>query len=223
MQGPYGELEFPPPPDGRPYVYINMVATIDGKTVSGSRHEAVADLGSELDHATMREIETTADAVLIGAGSLRATRGLRYPPRLARFVVTSTAELDFSAPFFAESEAGGWVVTHRAGEKAVAGRAHCLVTGETEVCLGEALRRMRVEMGIGRLLVEGGSELNASLLALDLVDELFCTVSPLVKLGRSTPTYADGEPLSRSAMLPFRLVSSVAVGDEVFLRYRRAR
>lgn len=202
-------------------MFVNMVTTIDGKSVSGERSEPVADLGSDLDHATMRQIEEAADAVMIGAGSLRATAGLHYPARLARFVVSSTGRLDYSAPFFTATDARGWVVTNLTGEKEVAGRAHCLVTGEGEVRLGEALRRMRVEMGVERLLVEGGSELNASLLKLDLVDELFLTLSPLVKLGRSTPTYADGEALPRRGMLRFSLVSAQPRGDEVYLRYKR--
>jgi riboflavin biosynthesis pyrimidine reductase len=221
--GPYGDIEFPLAPEGRPYTYINMVTTIDGKSVSGSRHEAVADLGSELDHATMRDIEATADAVMSGAGSLRATRGLRYPPRLARFVVTNSGKLDYAVPFFSGSVENAWVVTNREGSRHAEGRAHCLVAGEEAVDLVEAFRKLRIEMGVRRLLVEGGSELNASVLALDLVDELFWTVSPLVKLGRATPTYADGDPLPRQAMLRFCLVSAEPVGDEVFLRYRRSR
>lgn len=219
--GVYDTLEFPQPPANRPYTFINMVTTIDGKSVSGTREEDVQDLGSATDHATMRTIEASADAVLIGAGSLRATAKLHFAPRLARFVVSRTGKLDFNAPFFAKSDENAWVVTASSGAKEVAGRAHCMVVGEDTVDLVEALRRMRVEMGIGRLLVEGGSELNASLLALDTVDELFLTVAPLVKLGRTTPTYADGEPLCRADLLRFNLVSSYAVGDEVFLRYQR--
>jgi len=219
----YGHLEFPAAPAERPYAYINMVTTIDGKSVSGTRTEDVQDLGSSLDHATMRTIEATADAVLIGAGSLRATAKLQYAPRLARFVVSRSGDLDLSSPFFVKSPENAWVVTARAGAKRLEGRAHCLVAGEADVDLTEALRRMRVEMGIGRLLIEGGSELNASLLALDVVDELFLTLAPLVKLGRTTPTYADGEALSRDALLGFGLLSSISVGDEVFLRYQRRR
>jgi riboflavin biosynthesis pyrimidine reductase len=223
LNGPvYADLQFPLAHAGRPYVFVNMVTTIDGKSVSGERMEPVADLGSDLDHETMRLIEEAADAVMIGAGSLRATAGLHYPSRLARFVVSSTGRLDYGAPFFTATDAKGWVVTNEAGEKEVAGRAHCLVTGPGDVRLEEALRRMRVEMGVERLLVEGGSELNASLLRLDLVDELFLTMSPLIKLGRHTPTYADGEPLPREGMLRFALVSAQPRGDEVFLRYRRS-
>ena len=55
--GPYSDLTFPQPAGGRPYVFCNMVATIDGKTVSGGLDETVMDLGSPADHAAMRQIE----------------------------------------------------------------------------------------------------------------------------------------------------------------------
>lgn len=69
------------------------------------------------------------------------------------------------------------------------------------------------------IVVEGGSELNAALLHENLVDELFLTLAPKIKLGRSTPTYAGGDPLSREQVQRYRLVSCLPVQDEVFLRY----
>lgn len=77
------------------------------------------------------------------------------------------------------------------------------------------------EDGVQRLLIEGGSEINAVFLAADLVDELFLTVAPKVKLGREVPTIADGEPLTRAQVKSWELVSCLTQGSEVFLRYRR--
>ncbi|HVL39200.1 MAG TPA: dihydrofolate reductase family protein, partial [Fimbriimonadaceae bacterium] len=86
--------------------------------------------------------------------------------------------------------------------------------------LSDALGELR-KMGIARLLVEGGSELNATLLEGDLADELFLTIAPKVKLGRETPTYAGGDPLPRERMQRYDLLERHQVGDELFLRYRR--
>ena len=85
----------------------------------------------------------------------------------------------------------------------------------------EILNQMRTRLGIRYLLVEGGSELNASLLRFDLVDELFLTVAPKVKLGSDTPTYAGGRALGKDELLRFRLKECQPAGDEVFLRYTR--
>lgn len=203
----YADLSLGPAPEDRPYVAINMAATIDGKIITGERDEAVMDLGSDADHEVMRRIEAVADGVMIGAGTLRATKGLWYPARLRRFVVTASGDLPRQGRFFTDAPDRAHVVSP------VAGR----------VDWPAVLAAMRTEHGVERLLVEGGSELNAALLAADLVDELFLTVAPKVKLGRDVPTYAGGVPLPREAVMRFQLVSERRIGDEVFLRYRRAR
>jgi riboflavin biosynthesis pyrimidine reductase len=100
--------------------------------------------------------------------------------------------------------------------------AKVLRTGEDEVDLEQLLTKLK-GMGVRRLLVLGGSELNAALLQNNLVDELFLTIAPKVKLGRDIPTYAGGNALPREHVQKFRLVEHHAFENEVFLRYRRER
>lgn len=215
---PYEQVEFPEPPPGRPWVFVNMVSTVDGKTVSGTRHQPVMDLGSPADHQAMRDLESHADAVLIGAETLRATPKLWYPARLRRFVATRNGDLPTESRFFTDAPEQAVVLAQQVVAAPVPGVAVWdLRSGGFEA----ALRRMRSELGIRVLAVEGGSELNASLFSADLVDELFVTVAPKLKLGRETPTLAGGEPLPRGALLRLQLLSVASVGDEVFLRYRR--
>lgn len=221
MRPVYENLETPSV-EGRPWIAINMVTTIDGKILSGNRDENVMDLGSKLDHVTMRALENLSDAVMIGAGSLRATPGLWYPADLPRFVVSLSGELDYEARFFSEAPGTAFVVTGSAGASRVPVPIQALFSG-TQIDWPGVLYRMLAEFKIRRLLVEGGSELNASLLKEDLVDELFWTIAPKIKLGRDVPTYADGEPLDRSELLNFELVSNQTFGDEIYLRYRRRR
>ena len=218
-EGVYPHLAFGPAPQDRPYVYINMVATIDGKTVSGERDEPVQDLGSDLDHATMRQIENHSDAVLVGAGSLRATRKMNYPDSLVRIVATGSGEVPEDHQFFSENSL---VATTSRGYTNLEDKERAIVCGEDSVDWKQLLKVLR-DRGIEKLLVEGGSEVNGSLLKEDLVDELFLTLAPKVKLGRTTPTYAGGDPLERECMLQFHLVSSITIGNEVFVRYRRDR
>jgi riboflavin biosynthesis pyrimidine reductase len=56
-----------------------------------------------------------------------------------------------------------------------------------------------------------------------MVDELFLTLAPKVKLGANLPTYAGGDPLDKEDVLRWRLVGCHPIEDEVFLRYRRDR
>lgn len=218
-EGVYPGLSFGPALPDRPYVAINMVSTIDGKTVSGNGDETVEDLGSATDHATMRQIETAGDAVLVGAGLMRATPGLWYPRQLKRYVATRGGDLDWQSRFFTDAPDQAWVVGPAA---LMPPGTQCLDTGG-EADWDQVLGTIRRVHGVERLIVEGGSELNAGLLHSDLIDELFLTLAPKIKLGRDVATYAGGDPLPRANLLKFSLVSCLPVGDEVFLRYRRTR
>lgn len=213
----YDPLEFGPIPAGRPFTYINMVATIDGKTVSGARGEDVLDLGSKFDHRLMRRIEDVSDGVIVGASTLRATTPSWDPKTPFRVVVTRSGNLPYKAGYF---QGRTIVVTPEATElSAPEGVEHWRV-GQTGVDFAELVHRLR-GLGVEKLLSLGGSELNAELLRRDLVDELFLTVAPKIKLGRDVPTYAGGDALPREDILRFRLLECHAVEDEVFLRYRR--
>lgn len=208
---PYQDFAWPEPPRHRPYTYLNMVTTLDGKILTGERDETVEDLGSATDHATMRALEREADGVLIGAGLLRATPGLWYPAETARFVATRDPHLDTTGKFFTEN---AWIVSgdgyrHESWP-------HVLTGPDWAALLGQIR-----QLGIERLLIEGGSELNAQLLKAGLVDEIFMTLAPKLKLGRDVPTLADGEPFSRAEVQTWTLVELHRVESELFLRYRR--
>ncbi len=200
-----------------------MVTTIDGKIITGSRDEPVMDLGSKVDHAAMRNIEAAADAVLIGAGSLRATPGLHYAPHLKRIVMTRSGDVLYHEGklrrFFADAPELAFVACgDPIGLMGPIGPIiKTLPADHTEL-----LRSLRQDHNVKRLVIEGGSEINAIFLRANLVDELFLTLAPKIKLGRTTPTYAGGEPLLRADVMGFKIISCEQIADEVFLRYRRA-
>jgi riboflavin biosynthesis pyrimidine reductase len=222
-EGVYADLQLPKGRADRPYVVMNMVATIDGKTVTGTRQQPVGDLGSKVDHASMRQIQDAVDAVLIGAGSLRATPGMWYPAKLYRFVATKSGKVDPQSRFFTDAPGKAFAIVSEDLGSQVPNGLNTLRCGHEGLCFKDAFYRMRQVFGIQRLLVEGGSEINAALLEHDVVDELFLTIAPKVKLGRETPTYAGGKPLNRDVLPAFELISERVAGDEVFLRYRRKK
>jgi len=191
-----------------------MVATIDGKTVSGSRDEPVGDIGSNVDHSVMRALQQASNAILIGAGALRSTPGLWYPEDKLRIVATTSGNVDFASRFFTDAP----------------GKAIVICPSSVELPDGinrldnewhHVVKQLKQRWQVERLLVEGGSELNAQLLERDLIDELFLTLAPKVKLGRDVPTYAGGNPLDRGSIQNYNLVEAHQAGDEMFLRYKR--
>jgi len=200
----YQSLAFPPAPVNRPYVFINMASTIDGKILTGERDESVHDLGSAVDHELMRRIERQAQAVLVGAQTLRATPTKWNPQSPIRIVLSHTGNVPVDARFLTQ------------GESYIAGPSGNLPFADLPDLLGQLRNR-----GIERLLILGGSEVNAQFLRAEMVDELFLTLAPKIKLGRDVPTYADGEALPRSLVQSYDLVEHHVVGSEIFARYRR--
>lgn len=220
---PYSALRFPNPPADRPHVGLMMVATIDGKSTTGARDEPVLDLGSSVDHETMRRVEAAADAVLIGARTLRSTPKLWYDARLVRIVATRSGNLDFASRFFTDAPHNAIVAAPEGADVRVPADVEFWRGGSGGVDFPSLLRRLRSERGVQTLLLEGGSDLNAELLALDLVDEILLTIAPKVKLGADTPTIADGAALPRDQIRRFVLIEHHQVGDELFVRYRREK
>ncbi|MGI0025645.1 MAG: dihydrofolate reductase family protein, partial [Nitrososphaera sp.] len=77
-------------------------------------------------------------------------------------------------------------------------------------------------MGIKKALVEGGGELNWSLLRLGMVDELTVTVAPKIAGGRLATTLVEGDGFDRVAdgiKLTLERVERKKSG-ELVLRYR---
>jgi 2,5-diamino-6-(ribosylamino)-4(3H)-pyrimidinone 5'-phosphate reductase len=75
-----------------------------------------------------------------------------------------------------------------------------------KVDLSKALGTLK-ELGIQRLMVEGGATLNFELLRLRLVDEITAYIAPMIFGGESATTMAAGSGLERSAAILLKLVS----------------
>ena len=214
-------------PRARPYTYVNMVATVDGRATLGGRSAA---LGDEADLDTLLELRTKADAVLIGAGTLRAEgydRLVRDPARRARRRAAGQAEdplavvlsRGFDVPWatglFAAPEQPVIVYTQATGEPPEVA-APVEVVRLAEAAPGPALADLR-RRGVLALLCEGGPTLNRALLAARLVDELFLTVAPLLVAGDADRGIVAGPLLDAPADL--RLRHALRHGDELLLRY----
>jgi riboflavin biosynthesis pyrimidine reductase len=77
------------------------------------------------------------------------------------------------------------------------------------------------ELGVRRLMVEGGGTLVAALLEADLVDELQLAVAPLLFGGSTAPTPVGGIGWDRDAAIELELIETSTSADaEVILRYR---
>ena len=222
-----------PSPSNRPWVAVNMVASIDGAIEIEGRSGA---LGSPADKAMFRALREMPDVILVGAGTVRAenygpvqldtaaqarrvARGQERFPRLA--VVSGRARLDPTARLFSDAKQRPIVITtESASTDAVANLrevADIVVAGGDGVDLRDALAQLHAQR-MTTLLCEGGPTLNNQLLADDLVDEWCQTISPVL-VGGTAARGAPGPAMGAANAL--KLTRVVVEEDVLLLRYAR--
>jgi riboflavin biosynthesis pyrimidine reductase len=217
----YERMEFGPPPDDRPYLIFNLAASLNGRTTLGPGGSSEG-IGSALDRAVMRRLETAAGSVLIGAETLRSNPGLWYPREVRRAVVTRTGNLPLGGRFFTDADQPAVVfapVPLRHLEPIA--KVVVLPASTPGVALFDLLAELRHRFGVDTLLCEGGPTLFTALLQLGAVDEVFLTLTPRLIFSPGPGVLTGDSADAPAARL--HLLSSQQAGDEVFLRYRVAR
>jgi len=227
-------------------VYSNFVSSIDGVVTFGSGISAGSVISGKYpaDRFLMALLRACADAVVIGAGTLRATPGhlwtpahvypnlvsefaalrktlgLSLEPRLV--LLTATGDIDMKHPALVK---GAIVLTTRAIAKQIARRLPpaseviALGAGKTldiKHALGELPK-----MGFDVVLTEGGPTLMGELIKAGLLDEMFLTLSPVIA-GRGKErrlNMVEGVELLPKTPVWSRLLSARRHGDYLFLRY----
>jgi riboflavin-specific deaminase-like protein len=215
-------------PDARPYVALNMVSTLDGKATIDWRTRGIS---TELDRQLFHHLRTQADAVMVGAGTVRAERygeitktaelrekrqaeGVRPVPLAV--VVSGRLDLPADLPLLNEPEQP--VVIATASAETLPGLGEQVTYERVGDDLPLLMARLRSEYGIGSVLCEGGPTLNSFLLAAGLVDELFLTLNPKLLGGAAALTIVAGRELVDPAEL--ELVSLAEGGGELYSRWR---
>ena len=231
----YEDIELPPLQlrnPLRPYVILNAVASVDGKTTIEGKSSG---LGSVTDRRTMRTLRSKVDAVLVGATTVRAERlslGLdefSSGPQPLAVITTRSGEVPLETNLIGGERQEVLVVIaqdtpedniNRLRERAGVLRVPASPSGGVD--LEEVLEALRIERGVDLVLVEGGPSLNHSLISSNLADELFLTISPKLLGGTSdeTLTILDGPA---ATPIGVKLLSAHLAGSELFFRYALPR
>ena len=224
----------------------NFVQSLDGVVAIPGlpRSHAVVSDDSEADRFVLALLRACADVVLVGTGTLaaspkgtwrvdkaypeaaatfaelRAARGLAEQPRVA--IATSGISFVPSHPVL---DAGAIVLT---SETAAPGIAQTVpeatevvaVNDGASVDLRAAVGALR-ERGHGVIVSEAGPTLFGQLVAAELVDELFLTVSPLLAghALASRLNLVEGVELLPERRVAGRLRSVRTNDSHLFLRY----
>ncbi len=197
-------------------------------------------LSGDADVDQVDEVRSTCDAILVGAGTVRAdnpalrlrsparrearvARGLAPDP--ARIVVSRGGDLDPAARIFAPGADRIVYVSSSAVLKTrerLAGTAVDDVASVVDAGDPPGLDRVLADLaarGIARLLVEGGGSLHTQFLAAGLADELRISVAPFFVGDSAAPRFVGDGQFPWNPGHRARLVEVSRAGDMAVLRY----
>lgn len=213
----------------RPYLITNFAITIDGKATLHGRSGAI---GSDTDTEMLVGLRTKVDAVMIGAGTLRAERYGRIVPDPEKrawrerqglapdplaVIVSGRLDIPWDAPLFTCGEPQRVLIyTVSEVEPPATETPVRVIRDDGALDLAAMLRDLRAERGVRALLCEGGPHLHAQLIDAGLVDELFVTYAPKLAGGEGPTLAAELPELER----PVELAWLLDEDGELFARYR---
>jgi riboflavin biosynthesis pyrimidine reductase len=209
----------------RPRISTNLAISADGKITSADRQPS--GWTSKKDHARLKELRQSADALLVGMGTLIADRmTLTCPDKSEqpqRCVISRGRTIDPEHPIF-----------HRAG-----GPIHLVITGKNlpaidplitdklkihHMPLEKFLEHLKTKLNVRNLHCEGGGELIRSLAEMDAIEEFHATLAAhtiFSGVTAATATGAINEYLPKSITFELNHFEPDATIGECFLSYSR--
>jgi 2,5-diamino-6-(ribosylamino)-4(3H)-pyrimidinone 5'-phosphate reductase len=183
------------------YVILNAAMSIDGKISTKKNDSAIS---SKLDLVRVHKLRSTVDGIVIGISTVLkddpmlnvrySTTGTKNP---ARIIIDSKARIPLNSRIIESSNKIQTIiaVTQYASSRKIKEiqnkGAQVLVYGNGKVNLRNLFQQLE-KMGLKKIIVEGGGEINWSVLQLGLVNELVVTISPVVIGGRDAKTLVEG-------------------------------
>ena len=187
-------------------VLINAAMTIDGKIATNLGDSKIS---SKQDLRRLHRLRSSVDAVIIGISTViadnpRLTVRLvkRHGTTPVRIIVDSIGRIPLDSKILKSASKINTIVavTKRASDERVdkikSAGAIVIVAGTKTVDLKELFFILK-KMGFNKILVEGGGELNWSILQLGIVNELMVTVAPRIVGGRTATTLVEGDGYDR--------------------------
>ncbi|MDU9376763.1 2,5-diamino-6-ribosylamino-4(3H)-pyrimidinone 5'-phosphate reductase [Methanocorpusculaceae archaeon Sp1] len=217
----------------RPYVIINAAMSADGK-ISTKEHRQTKISGDQ-DFARVDRLRADCDAVMVGIGTILADDSslrLKNPDLIAertaqgreeqpmRIVIDSQAKMPPDGDMFKKGTGRRVIfVSDKAPEEKVAvlaKQATVICAGTDQVDLGLVLDKLS-EMGVQKLMVEGGATLLWSFTSQKLFDEIRIYVGALIIGGTDAPTLVDGTGFTRAEGFPRLTLKNIEKIDDGLL------
>jgi riboflavin biosynthesis pyrimidine reductase len=224
----------------KPYIVVHMMSSLDGRSLTDGWH---LDFASDLYEDTAATFE--ADGWICGRVTMQEiSHGTDYPKGLAKAPVPRTDH-------FVERKASQYAISidpqgRVAWKSSTALKSHVIEVlteqvaddylaylqsigvsyvfgGKSDIDLGKVVQTLAQELGVKRLIVEGGSHVSGAFVNAGLVDEVSVLILPLVD-GRSAHPSSFEVPMEQWRAPAYLKLTSVekAGRDSVWLRYTKA-
>ncbi|MQA26611.1 MAG: deaminase [Micromonosporaceae bacterium] len=218
----------------RPYVLLSVAASVDGYIDDATDSRLL--LSNDADFDRVDSVRATADAILVGANTIRrdnprllvrsavrraerAERGLPETP--LKVTLTASGDLDPTASFFATGDVEKIVY---AATPAVDKTRERIADVATAVDARDPLDLHAVladlaKRGVNRLMVEGGGTIHTQFLTAGLADELHLVIAPFFVGDPAAPRFIGDGVFPHGPGNRMRLAETRQIGDVVLLRY----
>jgi len=217
----------------KPFVFINIAASLDGKISDESRKQI--KISCEEDFKRVDRLRAESDAIMVGIGTVLAddprltvkSEELRRwrikqgkPENPIRVVVDSGCRIPLNAKVL-NDEAKTIVAVSKLADRSkvekLRQKAEVVTFGESKVNL-TALMDYLYEIGVRRVMVEGGATLNYGLLKEGLVDEIYVYYGSMIIGGAKAPTVVDGS--SFNPPIELELISVEKLGRGALTKWK---
>ncbi len=223
-----------PDRDARPYVVLSCAVSLDGYLDDATARRLI--LSNDEDWDRVDALRAWADAILVGAGTLRADNprlrvrsAARQADRVSalrpatplRVVVSSGGALDPTMAFFDGAAGDSLVYTDGGavrGARELLGSSASVVEAGTPLDLRAVLADLAAR-GVDRLVVEGGGTVHTQFLAEGLADELQLVTAPFFVGDPRAPRFVGPGRFANDPGHPLRLAETRAIGDLIYARY----
>ena len=212
----------------KPFVAIKMAMSADGKTATRTGDSKW--IGCKEEREFVGRLRSEFDAVMIGAGTLamddpKLTSRIPGGRDPLRIVVDGKLKIPESAGVLQNPDGKTIIATCEKApqikikELATMTHAHIFVCGKNEVDL-KALTEALAGLGVKKILIEGGSELNAKAIEAGIVDRIYLFLAPKIIGGKGAKGVIGGKGIAKiSETIKLKNMKVRKVGCDLLLQF----